>query len=243
MKKSPPKAPERVQKRYQVALPVRITYWDKDKKPVLEMACTYDISPRGARITSVKAIKQTGEIVVLERGESKAFCRVVWVGDSASAWKDQIGLETIEANQTMWPAELKAMQDVFDSLTWEEPEKIKEKGADKRRQHRFSVTGIADVELPGKGKLSQKAAVKDLSEMGCLLQTKEALKPGASIKLTLKIGDCELTLKGLVRRSLNAGFGIEFSEIRKGDRQMLKHALQKLAEQQLNENIELEMQR
>jgi hypothetical protein len=143
----------------------------------------------------------------------------------------------------MWPAELKAMQDVFDSLTWEEPEKIKEKGADKRRQHRFSVTGIADVELPGKGKLSQKAAVKDLSEMGCLLQTKEALKPGASIKLTLKIGDCELTLKGLVRRSLNAGFGIEFSEIRKGDRQMLKHALQKLAEQQLNENIELEMQR
>jgi len=135
VKKSPPKAPERVQKRYQVALPVRITYWDKDKKPVLEMACTYDISPRGARITSVKAIKQTGEIVVLERGESKAFCRVVWVGDSASALKDQIGLETIEANQTMWPAELKAMQDVFDSLTWEEPEKIKEKGADKRRQH------------------------------------------------------------------------------------------------------------
>ena len=243
MKKNPPKAVERVQKRFQVALPVRITYWDKDKKPVLEMACTYDISLRGARISSVKAIKQTGEIVVVERGQSKAFCRVVWVGDAASSLKGQIGLETVEAEQTMWPAELKAMQDVFDSLTWEEPEKTKEKGADKRRQHRFSVRGVAEIELPGKGKLSQKAAVKDVSEMGCLLQTKEALRPGTSIKLILKIGDCDVTLKGLVRRSLDTGFGIEFSEIRKGDRQMLKHALQKLAEQQLNENVELEMQR
>jgi len=68
---------ERNDKRIHVALPVRITYWDKNKKPGLEMACTYDISTHGARISSLRCIKETGEIVAVERGRNKAFCRVV----------------------------------------------------------------------------------------------------------------------------------------------------------------------
>jgi len=37
--------------------------------------------------------------------------------------------------------------------------------------------------------------------------------------------------------------GVEFQEIRKGDRQILRFLLRKLAEQQLEENFELELQR
>jgi len=70
---------ERSSKRIHVALPIRVTYWDSEKKPCLEMSCTYDISERGARIGGVRSLKEAGEIIAVERGRGKAFCRVVWI--------------------------------------------------------------------------------------------------------------------------------------------------------------------
>ncbi len=240
VKKIPSKPAERVEKRLQVALPIRITHWDKDKKPILEMGCTYDISPHGARITSIKDIRQTGEIVALERGQNKSFCRVVWVGDPNSELKGQIGLAAIETDHPMWETELKAMQDVYDPLTWEEPQAAKPKARpESRRRHRFAVKGVAEIVKPGATASTQKAMVQDLSEMGCLLQTKETLPPGTEIKLVLKVGNNDMTLKGQVRNAVDVGVGVEFSAIRKADRQTLKHLLQKLAEEQLEESVEL----
>jgi hypothetical protein len=51
--------PRRVSKRIHVALPIRVTYWDNDKKPGLEMSCTYDISENGARIGNLSC-KRSG---------------------------------------------------------------------------------------------------------------------------------------------------------------------------------------
>jgi hypothetical protein len=244
VKKNSPKAAERVEKRLNVALPIRVTHWDKDKKPVLEMGCTYDISPHGARITSIKAIKQTGEIVALERGESKSFCRVVWVGDPNSELRGQIGLQTVEMDHDMWHSELKSMHNVFDTLAWDDPLSPKAKNkAESRRGHRFSVKGVAEIAKPGAAETTaQKAVVQDLSEMGCLLETKEALAPGTEVRLVLKLGNVEMAMKGHVRNAVDVGVGVEFSAVRKADRQTLKHLLQKLAEEQLDENVEVKTQ-
>jgi hypothetical protein len=240
VKKNTPKAADRVEKRLHVALPIRVTHWDKDKKPILEVGCTYDISPHGARITSIQAIKQTGEIVALERGERKSFCRVVWVGDPNSDLRGQIGLQTVEMNHSMWDSELNAMDNVFDPLTWEEQQKTKLKPrAESRRGHRFSVKGVAEIIRPGATVTTQKAVIQDLSEMGCLLETKEAMPPGTEIRLVLKLGNVEMTMKGYVRNAIDVGVGVEFSAVRKADRQTLKHMLQKLAEEQLDENVEV----
>lgn len=245
MKKTPPKPAERVEKRLNVALPIRVTHWDKDKKPVLEMGCTYDISPHGARISSIKAIKQPGEIVALERGEKKSFCRVVWVGDPNSDFRDQIGLQTVELDHSMWETELKAMQEVFDPLTWSEPSPAKMKPrAESRREHRFSVKGVAEIVKPGSdGAATCKASIQDLSEMGCLLETKEPLPPGTEIRLMVRLGGVEMAFKGHVRNAVDVGVGVEFSAIRKEDRQSLKHLLQKLAEEQLDQAVELQERR
>src|SRR6476646_1856462 len=59
------KSPDRSGKRIHVALPIRVTYWDSENKPSLEMACTYDISSRGARITGLRCVKATGDIVAV----------------------------------------------------------------------------------------------------------------------------------------------------------------------------------
>jgi len=240
-KKTPEKPTERTEKRVHVALPIRITYWDKDKKPNVEMACTYDISARGARITNLRCVKGTGEIVAVERGRNKSFCRVVWVGEPGTEIRGQIGLQTVERERSMWESELREMEESYDPIPKESTKaQVPTSRAGNRRRHgRYQVEGTAELFKAGskqdKGSAKHgptKAVLKDLSELGCLVKTKEVLIPGTDLKLVLKIANYDLTLKGQVRHSLDMGVGVEFSEIRKGDRETLKHLLKKLAERQ-----------
>ena len=52
---------DRLDKRVHVALPIRVTYWDEQARPHLEMACTYDISPHGARVVGLRGAKKEGD--------------------------------------------------------------------------------------------------------------------------------------------------------------------------------------
>jgi PilZ domain len=239
---------ERTDKRVHVALPIRITYWDKDKKPGVEMACTYDISSRGARITNLRCVKGVGEVVAVERGRNKSFCRVVWMGEEGTEVRGQIGLQTVDRDRSMWEGELKEMEEVFDPIGKDvgKNQVTTSRGGNRRRHGRFQVEGAVElVKASGKtsragGKVTPtKAVLKDLSEVGCLVKTKEVLIPGTDLKLVLRIANYDVTLKGQVRHSLDMGVGIEFSEIRKGDRETLKHLLRKLSEKQLEETIEV----
>jgi PilZ domain len=233
-------APERTDKRVHVALPIRITYWDKDKRPALEMACTYDISSRGARITGLRCVKDTGEIVAIERGRNKSFCRVVWIGDANSELKGQVGLQCVESERAMFEGELKELGEIFEAIPREKNSKPAGEKGNRRQQERLPVKGVAEVLRPDK-KGSQKVTLKDLSEMGCLVTTKEVLLPGTDLKLVLNVANYSVTLKGQVKHSaLDLGVGIEFNEIRKGDRDMLRHLIKKLEEQHLEETVELE---
>jgi PilZ domain len=234
---------ERGDKRIHVALPLRITYWDKEKKPGLEMACTYDISPRGARITSLRCIRETGEIVAVERGRHKAFCRVVWIGEPNSELKGQIGLQCIESERPMFENEIRDLEEVYDPILLDNTVRRISSGdkGNRRRQERFPIGGIAEL-LKGDRKGAQKATLRDLSEMGCLVTTKQMLLPGTDLKLVLNVANYALSLKGQVKHSaLDLGIGIEFSEIRKGDRQTLKYLLRKLEEERLEEVFDIEV--
>jgi hypothetical protein len=222
-----------------VALPIRVTYWDQDKKPGLEMACTYDISAHGARISSLRFVNQTGEIVAVERGRNKAFCRVVWVGEPDSKLHGQIGLQCLETDRTLWEPELRDMQEVYDPVVANPPSRKQVvRAGNRRRADRFEVEGEAEILKPENAPAgnAEKAQLKDLSETGCLVKTKEVLIPGTDIKLVLKVANYDLTLKGKVKHAaLDVGVGIEFSQIRKSDRQTLKFLMKKLAESNLEE--------
>ncbi|HUK24581.1 MAG TPA: PilZ domain-containing protein [Terriglobales bacterium] len=233
---------ERIDKRIHVALPLRITYWDKDKKPGLEMACTYDISSRGARITSLRCIKEAGEIVAIERGRNKTFCRVVWIGEPNSELHGQVGLQCIESERAMFEHEIRDLEEAYDAIAFDPTvRRPMTTSANRRRLERFTVEGIADL-LKGGRNGSQKARLKDLSEMGCLVTTRQILLPGTDLKLVLNVANYSLSLKGQVKHSaLDLGIGIEFNEIRKGDRQTLKYLLRKLEEEKLEEVFDVEV--
>ncbi len=228
---------DRTEKRIHVALPLRITYFDGDAKPRLEMACTYDISSHGARVTGLRCAKEAGEIVVVERGRSKAYCRIVWIGESSSPLRGQVGIQCVEAEKTLWTAELRDMEEVYDPIVrdairrsnspaWNRP-------GNRRSNPRFAAQGVAELLRRGAGANYLDGTLKDVSETGCLITTKDVILPGTDLKLVLKIANYDLSIKGQVRHAaLDVGLGVEFREIRKGDRAVLQHLLRKLAEKE-----------
>jgi len=241
-------APERVDPRVEVAMPLRVTFWDTENRPLLDMACTYDISARGARISGLRAVVEAGEIVAIERGRNKTFCRVVWTGDPNSEQRGQVGLQSVETDHPMWDTELKELTNVFDSLPVEKKNKNSNSGPrvedeNRRRHSRFKVEGHAEVS-PQAAKTTQlKGMLKDLSEVGCLVSIENAPPLGTDLKLVLKIDNYEFNLTGQVRRADGSeGTAIQFHKIRKGDRQMLQFLLRKLAEEQLENSFEIELQ-
>jgi hypothetical protein len=238
--------PERSHKRIYAALPLRITYWDNDNKPCLDSACTYDISSRGARITSPPSIKEVGEIIAIERGRNRAFCRVVWVGKSNSALRDQIGIECVESDRLIWEAEMRDLEDEYDPI----PRYLRSSRLfggserERRRHGRFPIEGTAEWLKLGADATRAKGVLKDLSEVGCLLADPQLPPQGSELVLRLNVENCDLWLKGQVKfANSKLGAGIEFREIRKGDRQILQFALRKLAEKQLEESFLLEIER
>jgi PilZ domain-containing protein len=243
----PTSEPRRLSKRIHVALPIRVTYWDNDKKPGLEMSCTYDISEKGARIGNLSCVKEAGEIIAIERGRAKAFCRVVWIGESNSELRGQIGIQCVETDRTLWDAELREMEESYDPMISDvqllQRMNLRICGAtsNRRRYERFDVSGLAELMRTGPKSVHAKTVLKNLSELGCLV-TKHLALPGADLKLLLNVGSYDLSLKGQVRHvDPQAGMGIEFREIRKGDRQILRFLLRKLSEKQFEDTLHFEV--
>lgn len=229
---------DRSDKRIHVAVPIRVTYWDQENKPCLELACTYDISARGARVTQLRYVKEAGEIIAVERGKSKSFCRVVWVGEPNSELHGQVGIQCIESERTMFEAELRGLEETYERIAGECGPYRAESVAgfvnpNRRRQPRFEVQGAVDLLQRDPGADHASAILKNLSETGCLVTSNHKLAPGTDLKLALNIANHDLRFRGRVRHTaLQFGVGIEFREIRKGDRQVLQFLLRKLAEEE-----------
>ena len=168
-------SPERHKKRIQLALPIRVTYWDNTQKPCLEIACTYDISEHGARVTGLRCVKEAGEVIAIERGRNKAFCRVVWVGEPNSELAGQIGLQSVESDRMLWEAELKDMVEVYEPITLDGSAKGPRTFASherRRRRERFNLEGSAELVEQGDHIFKADVILKNMSEMGCLVLTK-----------------------------------------------------------------------
>jgi PilZ domain-containing protein len=224
-------AVDRADKRISVALPVRVTYYDSDSRPRLEMACTYDISAHGARLTGLRCVKEAGEIVTIERGRSKAFCRIVWIGEASTHLQGLVGIQCVEAEKTLWSAELGDMEQVYEPVVRDvrRPSSRSNEAGNRRRFQRFGAGGSVELLHKGSSSAHLDGMLKDVSELGCLVTTKSLLLPGTDLKLVLNVANYDLAFKGQVRHAaLDVGLGIEFREVRKGDRAILQHVLRKM---------------
>ena len=225
-----------------VALPVRWSLVGQEGRGAAEMACTYDIHPHGARLLSARAVN-LGDLVMVERGRNKAICQVVWAGDPASPLRGQFSVQCVES-KTPWDEELRRMQEQYQPVILDGSQRGSARGfgrpeATRRRRPRFYVEGQAEV-IDGVQRV--EGEVQQISEYGARIAATEILRPGTDFRLMLNMFDISVAVKAQVKYLVdNLGMGVEFQEIRRGDRPLLSYVLSRLRTKRVEEFAEVEV--
>ena len=225
-----------------LALPVRWSLIGQEGRGTPEVACTYDIHPNGARLLTAREVN-IGDLVMVERGRNKAICQVVWAADPASALRGQFSVQCVE-NRTPWDEELRQMEEQYQPVILEgslprSSRIFRQSEANRRRRPRFYVEGQAEV-IDGVQHVASE--VQQLSEYGARLSTVNSLRPGTDFRLTLNVFDVTLALKAQVKYLVgNLGMGVEFHEIRRGDRPLLNYVLSKLKAKRVEDFVPVEV--
>ena len=225
---SPPQNSAPADKLIHLALPVRLTHMLNGERSVPEFSCTYDIHPRGARLLSFRNVN-VGDLITVERGRHKSVCQVVWTADPKSPLRGQFTVECVEGHRIPWEDELRQMQEQYLPISPEGSKKRPASSAvrvgeqNRRRGPRFQVQGDADLVEIG-GISSVEGRLEQISEFGCLISASDLLVPGTGLRLALNIYDVSVALKGNVKYTAgNRAMGVEFHEIRQGDRPLLDY--------------------
>ena len=226
-----------------MVMPIRWSLVGQEGRGNSHMACTYDVHPQGARLLSSRPV-MPGDMLLLERGRNKAVCRVIWTADPESALRGQFTVECVEG-RAPWEDELRQMDEQYQPVSLD-GEKLggKTRGfsrpnANRRRRPRFYVEGQAEV-IDG----SQRVAgeVEEISEIGARLSAMEMVRPGNELRLMLNLFDVSVALKAQVKYSSSeAGMGVEFREIRRGDGPLLRYVLSKVGSRRVAEFARIEV--
>jgi hypothetical protein len=210
-----------------LALPVRWSLVEQNGRSATELACTYDIHPRGARLLSGREVN-VGDIVMIERGRHKAMCQVVWRGDPNSQLHGQFTVQCVEEGRAPWSEELRQMEERYQPVILEGAGRTPTRRGEenRRRRPRFSAAGKADVIA---GMQRSEGKLLQLSELGARIAGESLLPAGTDFRLLLNVFDVSVALKAQVRYlDEQVGMGVEFQEIRLGDRPLLEYVLRRL---------------
>lgn len=226
-----------------LALPVRWSMVGEEGRGPAEVACTYDIHPHGARLLSSRDLN-IGDLVMVERGRNKAVCQVVWAADPASPLRGQFSVQCVES-RTPWDDELRQMEEQYQPVILDGRPRAShttafaKSEANRRRRPRFYVEGEAEV-IDGVQRVSGE--VQEISEIGARITSVEQMRPGTDFRLMLNVFDVSVAVKAQVKYLIdNLGMGVEFHEIRRGDRPLLSYVLSKLRTKRVEEFARVEV--
>jgi hypothetical protein len=239
-------APAPIDKLIHLALPVRLIHMQNGERGGMEIACTYDIHPRGARLRSSREVT-VGDLITIERGRSKSLCQVVWAADPDSALRGQFTVECVEGSKIPWEEELRQMEEQYLPVIATGQDRtptmtaFRRGGQNRRRAQRFHVEGEANLAELG-GRSHGEGRLEQISEYGCLIRAGDLPATGTGLRLVLNMCDVSVALRGNVRyASQSRGLGVEFQEIRQGDRPLLDYVLNQLKKPRAEDFADLEV--
>jgi hypothetical protein len=226
-----------------MALPVRWSMVGQESRAAVQMACTYDIHARGARLLSSRAVNP-GDLVLVERGRNKAVCRVIWTADPETSLRGQFTVECVEP-KTPWEDELRQMEEQYQPVSLDPAQSnqlsrgFSRPNVNRRRRPRFYVEGQAEM-IDGAERVA--ADVEEISEFGARLSAIDRLRAGSDFRLMLSIFDVSLALKAQVKyHNRGEAMGVEFQEIRRGDRPLLSYVLSRVGKRPVAEFARVEV--
>ncbi len=223
-----------------LALPVRWSLAGQSGRSTVEAACTYDIHSQGARLLSSRPVN-VGDLVLVERGRNKAMCQVIWTANPESSLRGQFTVQCVEG-KAPWDDELRQMEEQFQPLILDSrfgSRTANRLDQNRRRRPRFFAQGEAEVI----DRIQRKAGeIEQISEYGARLSAIEPLRPGSEFRLILNLCDVSLALKAQVKYLVSdIGMGVEFQEIRLGDRPLLSYVLSKLKSTPVEDFVPVEV--
>ncbi len=234
-----------IEKLVHLALPVRLTHMQNGERSALELACTYDIHPRGARLLGARDVK-VGDLVTVERGRTKSLCQVVWAADANSSLRGQFTVQCIEGAKAPWDEELRQLEEQYlPIISGDAKSKFRSNSSrmvenNRRRRPRYAVKGDADLEVGGCSRFEGR--LEQISEYGCLVNASKVFDLGTGLRLILNLCNVSVALRGHVRyTSRNHSMGVEFQEIRQGDRPLLEYVLKRLKNPRTEDFADLEV--
>lgn len=86
-------------------LKVKVRGRDQFGHTFVQTAYTVNVSRNGARLDGLRCLQGTGQVIEVGRWWKKAEFRVVWVGQPGTSEMDQVGLFSVEGNQSIWGLE------------------------------------------------------------------------------------------------------------------------------------------
>jgi len=224
-----------------LALPVRWSVVGHDGRGPIEMGCTYDIHPRGARLVGTRAVN-LGDLLMVERGRNRALCQVTWAGPRDTQLEGQFAVRCIEEGRTPWDEELRELEEQYQPLLRDAAGAnrafggIRRSNENRRRRPRYKVEGKAEVI---EGVQHHEGRVLQLSELGARINAAaDPLPPGTDFRMLLNVFDVSVALKAQVKYlAATRLMAVEFQEIRRGDRPMLDYVLSRLKKSKLGEDF------
>ena len=96
------------------------------------------------------------------------------------------------------------------------------------------------AEIGGRSRVEGR--LEQISECGCLISAGDLLTPGTALRLVLNMCDVSVALRGHVRYTAEErAMGVEFQEIRQGDRPLLEYVLNLLKTPRKEDFADLEV--
>lgn len=214
----------KLEKRVQIALPVKVSGWAETGKNVSQMACTHDISERGARLVGVTLANNPGDILVLERGKSKALYRVMWIGRAGTPLEGQIGVSCIEPDKMIWEVNLQELEEQYEPIIQGTEDALRmNTGNLPTRGDIVAKVGV----YPENGETGIQGSLLKLSYLTCHLHSNESMTPQIPVNVLIVTDDVDIRLHGLVQR-VEGHFRLQIAldEVRRGDRRKLKYLME-----------------
>jgi hypothetical protein len=217
---------KRRQKRVRIALPVRTWISDENGKAVLQTACTLDVTPTGARLAGMQATAETGAILTVERGRSKARFRIIWVGEPGTPHEGHLGIDCLDAGKWSWDVQLPAGTGDDGSF---EPVRLE---ADNRRKPppRYSCRGTVELQRENANADPMRGHLRDINQLGCFVRVSPPPSLHTRLQLLVTAHEVAVRARGVVHRVDGAsGIFIQFTEVHREDKRALERLIGRLS--------------
>jgi hypothetical protein len=206
--------------RIHAALPVRLT-WVDDGKTITLTVCTIDVSQKGARLAGVAGLKASGQLIAIRRKTSEAKFRVVWIGKPQTPHEGQVGVECLDNDKIIWDVDFAKAHEDFEPLN------VNSKPSETPSRYNCEGKVLVWSEQGSIGGFEAQLQTIGLS----FCEVNGAISFQGPLLLHISTDDAQVTVKGIARETTHEGWSwVDFSEIRRGDRQELQNLILRLSQ-------------